>query len=54
MVKMGISRRIEDKKGLREGRDLMMFFPWKGKPPRKKEGMFTWILQEHMYIMMHH
>jgi hypothetical protein len=39
--------KIEKKKGSEESPST------KKRPPRKKEGMCTWILQEHMHIMRH-
>jgi hypothetical protein len=47
------TRRNVDEKLLREERYLKMLLLQKKKNPRKKEGMCTWILQEHMNIMRH-
>jgi hypothetical protein len=38
---------------LRKRRDLKNLLLQKKIPPRKMEGMCTWILQEHMQIMRH-
>jgi hypothetical protein len=38
---------------LRKRRDLENLLLQKKRPPRKKEGMCTWILQAHMQIMRH-
>jgi hypothetical protein len=38
---------------LRKRRDLKNLILQKKRPPRKKEGMCTWILQAHMKIMRH-
>jgi hypothetical protein len=38
---------------LRKRRDLKNPLLKKKTPPRKKEGICTWILQEHMQIMRH-
>jgi hypothetical protein len=51
--KRGIIRNNIDLKVLREERDLMMPLLQKQKPPKMKEGICTWILQEHMQIMRH-
>jgi hypothetical protein len=51
--KKGTTRSNVDPKVLREGRDLKMLLLQKKKPPQKKEGMCTWILQAHMQIMRH-
>jgi hypothetical protein len=53
MVKLGITRMNVDLKVLREGRDLMMFLPRKGRPPQRKEGMCTWNIEAHVQIMMY-
>jgi hypothetical protein len=51
--KKGTTRSNVDPKVLREGRDLKMLLLHKKKPPRKKGGKCTWILQAHMQIMGH-
>jgi hypothetical protein len=48
----GTTRRSVDPK-LRKRRDLKNLLLQKKRPPRKKEGMCTWPLQEHMHIMRH-
>jgi hypothetical protein len=48
----GTTRSTVDPK-LREIRDLKNLLLQKKIPPRKKEGMCTWLLQEHMQIMRH-
>jgi hypothetical protein len=45
--KKGITRRNVDPK-LRKRRDLKNILLQKKRPPRKKEGMCTWLLQAHM------
>ena len=52
MEKKGTTRSSVDPK-LRKRRDLKNLFLQNKRPPRKKEGMCTWHLQEHMYIMRH-
>jgi hypothetical protein len=41
----GTTRSNVDPKALREGRDMKMILLQKKKPPRKKEGMCTWLHQ---------
>jgi hypothetical protein len=50
--KKGTTRSSVDQK-LRKRRDLKNLLLQKKIPPRKKEGMCTWHLQEHMQIMRH-
>jgi hypothetical protein len=50
--KKGTTRSSVDPK-LRKRRDLKNLLLQKKRPPRKKEGMCTWILQAHMQIMRH-
>jgi hypothetical protein len=50
----GTTRSNVDLRLLREGRNLKMLLLKKKKPMWKKEGMCTWILQEHMQIMRHY
>jgi hypothetical protein len=45
--KKGTTRNSVDPK-LRKIRDLKNLLPQKKRPPRKKEGMCTWLLKEHM------
>jgi hypothetical protein len=45
--KKGTTRSNVDPK-LRKRRDLKKFLLQKKRPPRKKEGMCTWLLQAHM------
>jgi len=54
MVKLGILRSIVDPKMLIKGRDLMMFFPHKGKPPWRKEEICTWLLYTTTYDQIFH
>jgi hypothetical protein len=44
--KNGTTRSNVDPKVLREGMDLKMLLLQKKKPPQKKEGICTWLLQE--------
>jgi hypothetical protein len=48
----GTTRSNIDSK-LRRRRDLKKLLLQKKRPPRKKEGMCTWLLQAHMHIMRH-
>jgi hypothetical protein len=48
--KKGTTRSSVDPK-LRKRRDLKKLLLQKKIPPRKKEGMYTWLLQAHMQIM---
>jgi hypothetical protein len=50
--KEGTTRSSVDPK-LRKRRDLKNILLQKKRPPRKKEGMCTWPLQEYMQIMRH-
>jgi hypothetical protein len=50
--KKGTTRSSVDPK-LRKRRDLKNLLLQNKILPTKKEGMCTWILQEHMNIMMH-
>jgi hypothetical protein len=50
--KKGTTRSSVDPK-LRKRRDLKELLLQKKIPPRKKEGMCTWLPQEHMQIMRH-
>jgi hypothetical protein len=50
--KKGTTRSSVDPK-LRKRRDLKNLLLQKKIPPRKKEGMCTWLLQVHMKIMRH-
>jgi hypothetical protein len=50
--KKGTTRSSEDPK-LRKRRDIKKLLLQKKIPPRKKEGMCTWIIQAHMQIMRH-
>jgi hypothetical protein len=51
--KKGTSRNNADPKALRKLRDMNVLPLQKKRPSRKKEEMFTWILQGHMKIMRH-
>jgi hypothetical protein len=48
----GTTRNSADPK-LRKKRYLKNLLLQKKRPPRKKEGMCTWLLQAHMHIMSH-
>jgi hypothetical protein len=48
----GTTRSSVDPK-LRKRKDLKKLLLQNKRPPRKKKGMCTWILQEHMQIMRH-
>jgi hypothetical protein len=50
--KKGTRRSSVDPK-FRKIRDMKNFLLQKKRPPRKKEGMCTWLLQEHMHIIRH-
>jgi hypothetical protein len=50
--KKGTTRSNVDPK-LRKRRDLKNLLLHKKRPPRKKEGMCTWLLQAHMQIRRH-
>jgi hypothetical protein len=46
----GTTRSNVDPKALREGRDMKILLLHKKIPPRNKEEMCTWLLQEHMQM----
>jgi hypothetical protein len=50
--KKGTTRSSVDSK-LRKRRDLRKLLLQNKIPPRKKEGMRSWLLQAHMHIMRH-
>jgi hypothetical protein len=50
--KKGTTRSNADP-NLRKRRDLKNLLLQKKRPPSKKEGMCTWLLQAHMQIMRH-